>query len=78
MRDDQRKLVLDDDREMSGALDLWLGFHADAGDALEGRALIDFLVALAAPNHQIFAPEGTPPVMTAGFHGNPPVFNGAD
>jgi DNA-binding transcriptional LysR family regulator len=72
------RAVLDDDREMSGALDLWLGFHADAGDALEGRALIDFLVALAAPNHQIFAPEGTPPVMTAGFHGNPPVFNGAD
>lgn len=68
--DDQglERAALDDGFEVSGVLELWLGFHADVGADLQARALIDRLIALAAPQRLPRAHELSALTPAAGFH----------
>lgn len=59
---------LDDGQSPSAALDLWLGFHADVGAHCDGRALIDRLIALAAPRSGLRPCDATIQAPMAGFH----------
>jgi DNA-binding transcriptional LysR family regulator len=57
-----------DGYEMTGALDLWLGFHADVGADIEWRAFIDYLIALTASHRCIEAREEGLTSASVGFH----------